>query len=172
MNPISSQIQASDTENSLHSIIPTCYADNNTFTVSSQSNLEQVTESSLNENNCHITQCSFNTSTPIQTNPFGNPQFQIQPVYSKTFIYRPPNDYYQYQVNCEKISNELVLQLLNNRKENVMQLKENEYAFFYQQRGSNQFYQISCEIIPPSVINYWLNRNIHCMEIEQDMVQE
>ncbi|CAI2168023.1 8672_t:CDS:1 [Funneliformis geosporum] len=167
MNPTSSQIQACNTENFPPSFIPTCAAsqDNNILTVSSQSNLA---ESSLSENHSHETQSSVKSTN----NPFGNPQIPIQPVHSNTFIYRPPNDYCQYHVNCEKISNDLILQFLNKRKEIIMQLKENEYTFFYQQQCNNQFYQISCEIVSPSFINDWLNRNFLSIEIEQEMVQE
>ncbi|CAG8508577.1 8331_t:CDS:1 [Funneliformis caledonium] len=175
MNPTRSQIQASNSENFSPSVSLTCYAisqDNNILTVPSQPNLELVIE---NSNNSHVIQSSVNNSTPIQTDPFGNPQIPIQPVQFNTFFFRPPNDYYQYHVNCEKISIDLILQLLNKRKENIMQLKENKYIFFYQQRSNNQFYQfyqISCEIVSPSFINDWLNKNIYGIEFEQNMVQE
>jgi len=49
---------------------------------------------------------------------------------------------------------------------------EKEHIFFYQQQCNNQIYQISCEIISPSFINNYLNKNIHGIEIEQDMEQE
>src|SRR6266498_1423495 len=97
---------------------------------------------------------------------------QFQPVHSNIFIYRPPNNHYQYYVKCEKISNDLVIQLLNKVKENIIKLKKNEYIFFYQQKCNHQIYQVSCEIVPPSFINNYLNKNIYGIEIEQNMGQE
>ncbi|CAI2192529.1 7148_t:CDS:2, partial [Funneliformis geosporum] len=120
----------------------------------SQSNFEQVTNAS-SENMYHVTNTPQQENlTPSyqssQTNSFGNPQ---------------------YHVSCEKISNELIIKLLNLLKENRMQLKQNEYVFFYQQQCNDQIYQVSCEMVSPSLINNYLNKNIHGIEIE-NMGQE
>ncbi|CAI2171941.1 9955_t:CDS:2 [Funneliformis geosporum] len=121
------------------------------ITITSQLNFEQVTESSnaSSENMCHVTTTpqqensmqSASSYQPFQTNSFGNSPIQIQPVHSNKFIYRPPNEHYQYHVSCEKISNDLIIKLLNLLKENGMQLKQNEYVFFYQQQCNDQVYQ-------------------------------
>ncbi|CAG8596845.1 4502_t:CDS:1 [Funneliformis mosseae] len=183
MNPTNSQIQIPNSESFSPSYNLTYYAvsqGNNNLIVSSQSNLEQVTESSTasSENMCHVVSTPSQADSmqsapsyqPSQTNSFGNPTIQRQPVHPNTFIYRPPNEYCQYHVICEKISNDLIIKLL--RKENIMRLKQNEYVFFYQQQCNDQIYQVSCEIISPSFINNYLNKNIHGIEIEQNMGQE
>ncbi|CAG8695551.1 5160_t:CDS:1 [Funneliformis caledonium] len=183
MNPTNSQIQIFNSENFPPSLIPIYHAvsqDNNNISISSQSNLEQITESSAasSENICHVISTppqansmqSAPSYQPSQTNSFGNPTIQRQPVHPNTFIYRPPNEYLQYHVSCEKISNDLIIKLL--RKENIMHLKQNEYVFFYKQQCNDQIYQVSCEIISPSFINNYLNKNIHGIEIEQNMGQE
>ena len=93
-------------------------------------------------------------------------------IHPNIFIYRPPNNHFQYHVKCEKISSSLDIQLLTKVKESIIQLKKNECIFFYQQRCNNQIYQVSCEIVAPSFINNCLNKNIYGIEIEQNAGHE
>src|SRR4051812_24582662 len=77
-------------------------------------------------------------------------------VHPTVFFYRPPNDFYHYLINCKEIPYDIVERLLKklfNDKENVTQLKEDEYVFFYQQKCNNRFYQVSCEIVSPLLVN-------------------
>jgi hypothetical protein len=76
------------------------------------------------------------------------------------FFYQPYNDVFNYHIKCEKIS----LQLLNCS----MQLKANEYIFYYQQQSNNQIYRILCEIVSPN----YLNKNFYGIEIEPNMEQK
>ncbi|RIA97883.1 hypothetical protein C1645_851882 [Glomus cerebriforme] len=116
-----------------------------------------------------LPQQMYQTSTPT-TNYLQN---QNQPVRFNKFFYRPDNDIFNYHIECERISDDLILQLLF-QPFIIMQLNENNYRciFFYKQLCNNQFYQISCEIIPPSLINYWLNKRFYGNEIEQNTTQE
>ena len=93
-------------------------------------------------------------------------------VHPNRFIYLSPNSYHQYFVECEKISNNFDIQLLNTIKENVIQLKKNEYIFFYQQGYNHHIYQVSCEIVAPFFINNCLNKNHYGIEIEQNVGQK
>ncbi|RIA97134.1 hypothetical protein C1645_814523 [Glomus cerebriforme] len=103
--------------------------------------------------------------TPIPTtNSFSNQNQLNQPVHINKFFYQPPNDPFNYHVECEKIS----LQLLNMST----QSKEYEYSFYYQQQYNKQIYKISCEIVCPSLINDCLNKYYYGVEIKQNMKQE
>ena len=77
---------------------------------------------------------------------------------SYCFFHRPPNHFYHYRVNCEEISCDAIESLLNSR-ENVTQRREDKYVFFYQQKFDNRFYQVSCEIASPLLVNNCLNKN-------------
>ncbi len=101
------------------------------FTILSQSNLEQVTKSSTTLRSKNVSYVTYNTWQQFgnNTSPQQTP-IPIHIVYSNIFIYWSPSDYHQYYVDCKKISNDLILQLLNKHKENI--LKENEHIFFYQ----------------------------------------
>src|SRR4051812_18756299 len=94
-------------------------------------------------------------------------QFCVHPT---VFFYRPPNDLYHYLINCKEIPYDIVERLLKklfNDKENVTQLKEDEYVFFYQQKCNNRFYQVSCEIVSPLLVNNCLNKNFLGVELQQ-----
>jgi hypothetical protein len=122
---------------------------------------------SLNQYDPMLIQQKF--QTPIQTNSFAHSPNQNPPVHLSKFFYQPLNDTFNYHIECEKISDEHVLKLLN-KPFSIMQLKENDYLniFFYQQRHNNQFYQISCKIVSPS----FLNRNFYGVETGQNINQE
>ncbi|RIA79531.1 hypothetical protein C1645_66710 [Glomus cerebriforme] len=89
------------------------------------------------------------------------------------FFYKPSNDPINYHIECKKISDDHITQLLN-QPFIIMQLNENNYqfSFFYKQPFDNQFYQISCEIVSPSLINKLLNNSFYDYEIEQTASQE
>jgi len=91
-----------------------------------------------------------------------------RPVHINNFFYQPYNDFLNYHVKCEKIFDDSIIQLLNQP------LRENEFQciFFHRQLCDNQFYQITCEIVSPSLVNCCLNKNIYGAEIEQNMKQE
>jgi hypothetical protein len=91
------------------------------------------------------------------------------------FFFRPPNDFYHYLIKYNEISYDIVVSLLNklfNDKENSMQSKEDEYIFFYRQEYDGRFYQISCEIVSPLLVNYCLSKNFLGIELQQNMEQE
>src|SRR6266511_2729808 len=86
---------------------------------------------------------------------------QILNLLSAIFFYRLPSDFYHYRINCNEISYDTVVCLLKklyNDQENIMQFKEDEYIFFYRQECDNRFYQISCEIVSPLLVNNCLNK--------------
>jgi hypothetical protein len=89
------------------------------------------------------------------------------------FFYQPSNDFLNYHIECEKMSEDYITRLLN-QPFTIMQLKENNYrcTFFYRQHCNNQFYQISCEIVSPSLINDCLNKSFYHAKIEQNMKQD
>ncbi|GES78461.1 hypothetical protein GLOIN_2v1780507 [Rhizophagus clarus] len=90
-----------------------------------------------------------------------------------TFFYRPPNDFYHYHVTCKEISNDTVEHLLNKLlKESNVQSNENKYIFYYRKQYNNRFYQVSCEIVSPLVINNCLSKNFLGIEFQQNMEQE
>src|SRR5205814_982679 len=94
---------------------------------------------------------SFSTSNLSQN--------QNQLIHPNVFYYRPPNDFYHYHVRCKELSNNIIKDLLNELFKNEglnVQLKENEWMFFYQQQYNNRFYEITCEIVSPSSITGYL----------------
>ena len=97
---------------------------------------------------------------------------QIQPVHPTVFFYRPPNDIYHYYVNCKEIPNDNVAYLLNKSlKERNIQPNENECIFYYQQYN-NRLYQVTCEIVPPFLVNNCLSKTFLGVELQQNMEQE
>ncbi|GBC04438.1 hypothetical protein RclHR1_05690006 [Rhizophagus clarus] len=91
------------------------------------------------------------------------------------FFFRPPNDFYHYLIKCGETSYDTIERLLKklfNDKENNMQSKEDEYIFFYRQECNGRFYQITCEIVSPLLVNYCLSKNILGIELQQTMEQE
>ncbi|GBC04434.1 hypothetical protein RclHR1_05690002 [Rhizophagus clarus] len=104
------------------------------------------------------------------------PQQQITPAqiiaHPNVFFYRPPNDFCHYYVSCKEICYDTVTHLLNKLKENNIQVNENECIFYYQQQYDNRFYQISCEIVSPSLIDNCLNKNFLGFELQQNVNQE
>ena len=84
------------------------------------------------------------------------------------FFYRPPNDINHYNVRCKEIS---ITYLLNNIN-GYNQSNENEHIFLYQQRYDNRFFQITCEIVPPSSITSYLNETIYGISPQQNVEQE
>ena len=77
--------------------------------------------------------------------------------------YRPPNDLCNYCINCSEVSFGTAIELLNVPNINYNQ---SEYIFFYQQQY--KIYRVACEIVPPSLITNFLNRNIFGIEVEQN----
>src|SRR5581483_11494276 len=55
-----------------------------------------------------------NTNNVIYTQSYNpiNDNSQIQPVHPTIFFYRPPNHFYHYRVNCEKVSYDAIESLL------------------------------------------------------------
>ena len=110
-------------------------------------------------------------NTLLPTNSSAN----SQPIHPAVFFYRPPSDFYHYRINCNEISYDTVVCLLKklyNDQANIMQFKENEYIFFYRQERDNRFYQVSCEIVSPLLVNNCLSKNFLGVEFEQNMEQE
>ncbi|GET52853.1 hypothetical protein GLOIN_2v1123362 [Rhizophagus irregularis DAOM 181602=DAOM 197198] len=60
-----------------------------------------------------------------------------------------------------------VTYLLNKSlKENNVQSNENECIFYYKQQHDARFYQVSCEIVSPLLINNCLNKNFLGFELQ------
>ena len=114
MNPNNLQV-FSDSENYQPSLASHYNPqDNDMLTVSP---LGQETVHS-NENADHVIYAQYRS--PIDNNP------QIQPIHPTVFIYRPPNNFYHYHINCKEISYDIVESLLKklfNDKEDVPQLE-------------------------------------------------
>ena len=55
---------------------------------------------------------------------------------------------------------------------NHIQFNENECIFYYKQQSDNQFYQVSCEIVSPLLVNDCLNKNIHRIELQQQNMEQ
>ncbi|RIA91350.1 hypothetical protein C1645_805241 [Glomus cerebriforme] len=112
-------------------------------------------------------------NTHVQASSSNNIQIQID--HPIAFFFQPPSDFYHYYVNCKEISYDTIAYLLTktfkNSKERNIQFKENEYIFVYRQRY-DQFYQISCEIVSPLLVNNCLNKNFLGIELQQDAAQE
>lgn len=84
----------------------------------------------------------------------------------------PPNDLYHYHIDCKEVPYNTIISLLNkflNNNEFNVQTNEYEHIFYYKQQYDNRFYKIVCEIISPSSIANYLNKNIHGHEISQNM---
>ncbi|CAB4408822.1 unnamed protein product [Rhizophagus irregularis] len=112
-------------------------------------------------------------NSQVQISNSNNNQPSLIFTHPTTFYYRPPNDCYHYRVICKEISNDTVEYLLNKlSKESNVQPNENESIFYYQQQYNNQFYQISCEIVSPLMINNCLSKNFLGIEFQQNMEQE
>ena len=72
------------------------------------------------------------------------------------------------QGNSKRLCRILVKQII---KERNIQPNENECMFYYQQYN-NQLYQVSCEIVPPLLVNNCLSKIILGVELQQNMEQE
>src|ERR1044072_1545287 len=120
--------------------------------------------STANGDGCHVT---------VAAQP-QLPQQAIQ--HSNVFFFRPPNDSYHYHVICKEISYDVIERLLNKPLNgNNVSLNENEctfFAFFYQQKCNDRFYQISCEIVPPLLVNNCLNQNFLGFELQQQNMEQ
>ncbi|GBB86201.1 hypothetical protein RclHR1_12640001 [Rhizophagus clarus] len=169
MNQTDSQIQVSNLTNLSPPLI-TVYSDSrydNTLAVSVQ---EQAPTNAV-----HVTSASRIIHSQTQELTY-QPQRQTTPaqifVHPSVFFYRPPNDFCHYYVSCKEICYDTVTHLLNKLKENNIQVNENECIFFHQQQYDNRFYQISCEIVSPSLIDNCLNKNFLGFELQQNMNQE
>jgi len=96
------------------------------------------------------------------------------PIHSNTFVFKPPNDFNNYNTECEKVSDDYVTELLNelyssgSEARNVYHLNENIHVFFYRQQYDNQYFKITCEIVSPILINRYLNKNLHGIDFEQN----
>ena len=110
-------------------------------------------------------QPTFQTSTSAQTN-------SILPGHPTDFFYRPPNEFCHYYVKCKNISYDNVAYLLNKLKEQNVQSNENGYIFYYMQKYNNQFYQVSCEIVSPTLVNNCLNNNFGINLQHQQNIEE
>ena len=101
-------------------------------------------------------------------------QQEIQ--HTNVFFFRPPNDSYHYHVICKEISYDVIERLLNKPLNgNNVSLDENEctfFTFFYQQKCNDRFYQISCEIVPPLLVNNCLNQNFLGFELQQQNMEQ
>ncbi|RIA79501.1 hypothetical protein C1645_840537 [Glomus cerebriforme] len=170
MNQTHSQTQVSNSENFPSSLVTT-YSDSqddNNFNVFPQSNLEQA----FIANDFHETSQYGNID---RTQSVQSPQFiraQTNHVHPTVFIYRTPNDFCQYRVNCKEISYDTVTYLLNKLREHNIQSNGNEFIFYYRQQYDARFYEVSCEIVSPLLINNCLNKNFFGVELQQNTEQE
>src|SRR5581483_850209 len=109
MSQINSQGQFPDLENPQPSPISTSY---NPQGISSHENDED-----------HVT-CARTAATNIPA--------QV-PVHPTAFFFRPPNDYYHYNVRCQEISYDAIERLLNKSFTNRQNIPSNEIEciFYY-----------------------------------------
>ena len=157
MSQFNSQVQISDSENRQHSPVSTPHSPQNAV-LSHES-------STANGEALHVT---YVAQSQVQT-PVDTP---VELNHPTVFFYRPPNDFYHYRVNCKEISSDIIESLLKklfNDKENITQLKEDEYIFFYKQNCNNRFYQVSCEIVSPLLVNSCLSKTFLGIELQQNM---
>ncbi|PKY60659.1 hypothetical protein RhiirA4_484613 [Rhizophagus irregularis] len=153
MNQTNSQIQVSDSTNLSPPLI----------TIHSNSRDDNTLTDSQ-------TQTALNYQPSQQTSQITLAQIFTHP---NDFFYRPPNDFCHYYVNCKEICYDTVTHLLNKfLKERNIQFNENECIFYYQQQYDNRFYQVSCEIVSPSLIDNFLNKNFLGIELQQNLNQE
>ena len=115
----------------------------------------------------HLASVNTIVDSPIAQNNFVVNSL-TQPINPISFFYQPPNDLCNYRINCNEISFDTVIQLLN--EPNINRNQSNEYIFFHQQQC--KIYQIACEIVSPSLIINFLNRTVYGIEFEQNVVQE
>ena len=115
----------------------------------------------------HLASVNTIVNSPIAQNNFVINSL-TQPINPISFFYQPPNDLCNYRINCNEISFDTVIQLLN--EPNNINHNQNDYIFFYQQQC--EIYQIACEIVSPSLIINFLNRTVYGIEFEQNVVQE
>src|SRR4051812_22053958 len=141
MNPITPQVLVPDSETFQHNSLHSGQADNST---ASNENVQQYDDAQPSVINI-----------PVQNTSITNPQDQNQHFHPNDFFYRPSNGFYHYHVNCKEIPYNEIILLLNKSLNNKIHLNGNENIFFYQQHHDNRFYQVTCEIVSPSLItNY------------------
>src|SRR5688572_14962269 len=159
MSQFISQIQLSDSENHLSSPISTPY--------NPQDAVLPHESYSANEDTYHVTYAA-QAQQAIQTPVIDTP------VHPTVFFFRPPNDFYHYHVICKEITYDAIEHLLNKSLNgNNVSFNENECTFFYQQKFNNRFYQISCEIVSPLLVNDCLSMHFLGFELQhQNMEQE
>ncbi|RIA80909.1 hypothetical protein C1645_865918 [Glomus cerebriforme] len=102
-----------------------------------------------------------------------NQESEIITEYS--FYFRPCNDFQIYHIICkEKTTDEIITQLLDNRlylSNNYFYLND-IFVFYYQQSSDKRIYQITCEMVPHSIIVQFLNLNIYGIELNQNEQQQ
>ena len=158
MSQFNSHDQLSDPEIHQPSPISTPY--------NSQGSVSSHESSTANEDDHHVTNAAQSREA-VQTPVIDTP---VQINHPDIFFFRPPNDFYHYHVICKEISYDVIEQLLNNPS-NGFGANENECVFFYQQKCNDRFYQISCEIVSPLLVNnclcsHFLGFELHNMEQE------
>ena len=120
----------------------------------------------------HNTQTQYH-QPPQRTQTFQITSAQTNPIHPAVFFYRPPNDFCHYYVNCKEICYDTVTYLLDKSlQEHNIQSNENECIFYYQQQYDTRFYQVSCEIVSPLLINNCLNKNFLGIELQQNVEKE
>src|SRR5688500_11990819 len=88
------------------------------------------------------------------------------------FVFRPLNDLNHYYTKYQRLSVDLVTMFVNDSISggmNFIHFNEYEHTFVYRQQYNNQFYQVTCEIISPTLINNILNQNINVFEMDPNM---
>jgi hypothetical protein len=89
-----------------------------------------------------------------------------------SFFYNTPNDYKFYEINCKEveISFELLSAILDgNNNQNHF---DNIHEYYFLKVDEKKCYKVTCELISPSLIVQYLNKNIHNIEIKQDIYQQ
>ncbi|GBC09888.1 hypothetical protein RclHR1_00920006 [Rhizophagus clarus] len=125
------------------------------------------------QNGFHVATATHPQYDNTQTLPQQILPFHLTSFHPTNFFYRPPNDFCHYYISCKEISYDIVECLLNKSlKENNVQYKENGCIFYYQQQYNARFYQVSCEIVSPLLINKCLNKNFLGIEFQQNTEKE
>ncbi|GBB98788.1 hypothetical protein RclHR1_03320014 [Rhizophagus clarus] len=153
------------------------FQDNNSSSIPSSQ-----TNGFISQENANLRQ-DVNFSSQYDSTSMGPQQTQINvpttdsqiQSHPKKFDFRPYDDLVTYHIECESLTGDFILKLLNDQHDQpsyITQFKEskNRFIFFYRQLYDNQIFQITCEILPSPLNNNCLNH--FCNIITEQNIKE
>jgi hypothetical protein len=78
-----------------------------------------------------------------------------------SFFYNPPDDHQIYHITCKEI-----------KSEKINDIDQHSDHIFYQRLDDKNFCQITCNLIPNSLIAQYLNKNMFGIELKRVERQE